>query len=166
MGCGYGDKTTWNDGSSVYGVAFSPDGKSVVSGDDNGEVVLWDVATGARRTWNDGSTVKGVAFSPDGKTVATGDVSGQVSLWDVAAGTKITTWDDGTVVQSVAFSPDGGTLATADTNGQVALNSSIIWRASYPVLEKRLCSELGGWNMTPAQWATYIPSQPYGATCP
>ena len=35
-------------GAEVFSVAFSPDGTRIVSGDDQGNVILWD-ATGAPR---------------------------------------------------------------------------------------------------------------------
>ena len=73
---------------SVYGVAFSPDGKTLVSAGDDNTLRLWDPAT--RRAIGEPlrghtSPVFSVAFSPDGKTLASTGDDGTVRLWDVAA---------------------------------------------------------------------------------
>ena len=54
--------------NSVRAVAFSPDGKQLVSGSDNCKVKLWDAATGEPPQTLDGhvDSVCAVAFSPDG----------------------------------------------------------------------------------------------------
>ena len=36
----------FNQGASVYTVAFSPDGNQLASGGDDNAVILWNVATG------------------------------------------------------------------------------------------------------------------------
>src|SRR6266511_5927444 len=52
-------------------VAFSPDGRTVLSGSYDNTLKLWDVATGTEiRTFaGHSSSVHSVAFSPDGRTV-------------------------------------------------------------------------------------------------
>lgn len=57
----------------VYSVAFSPDGKQIVSGSWDNTVRLWDAATGAVLQILEGHTsyVNSVAFSPDGNMLPT-----------------------------------------------------------------------------------------------
>ncbi len=109
---------------SVRNVSFSPDGKTIVSGNAHpvasrlaGGSFLWDVATQTKIGTLDTSRVNSVSFSPDGKTIASmsnfmGSTAGITSLWDVATQTRIGTLDTGWV-NNVVFSPDGRTLAIA-----------------------------------------------------
>jgi len=72
----------------VNSVAFSPDGKQVVSGLDEGTVQLWDTITGAPLQVLKGHSdrVNSVAFLPDGRQVNTLLVSND---WVLEGDTKI-----------------------------------------------------------------------------
>ena len=68
---------------AVWAVAYSPDGKTIASGNDDGTVKLWDPTTGRERCTLVGHTgkVRTLAFSPDGSVLATGDAAGTIRLW-------------------------------------------------------------------------------------
>jgi WD40 repeat protein len=94
-------------------VAFSPDGKQVVSGLYDRTVQLWDAVTGALLQTLDGHTnyISSLAFSPDGKKVVSGSWDNTVWLWDAATGKALQTLKGYTsAVNSVTFSPDGKLL--------------------------------------------------------
>jgi WD40 repeat protein len=76
--------------SDVWSLAFSPDGKTLASGngdwDKPGQVKLWDAAS-----WKEKAVlphtgeVLSVAISPDGKTLAAGSWDRTIKLWQLAS---------------------------------------------------------------------------------
>ena len=102
--------------SSVWAVAFSPDGKRILTGSDDNTARLWDAATGATVATLAGHTsaVAAVAFLPDGKRVLTGSLDTTARLWDAATGAAAVTMlaGDTARVTAAAFSPDGKRVVT------------------------------------------------------
>ena len=100
----------------VTSVAFSPDGKRLVTASWDGTVKVWDAATGQETLTLKGHTggVSSVAFSPDGKRIASASEDETVKVWDAATGQETLTLKGHTdAVLSVAFSPDGKRIASA-----------------------------------------------------
>jgi WD40 repeat protein/serine/threonine protein kinase len=156
-----------SDGSKVNSVAFSPDGSYLATGDDAGNVEVWSVNSLKEvASFDDRSSVYSIAFSPNGRTLATGDALGDIIPWDIASGTEIgPSLVDGNAVESIAFSPDGGTLLSGDDAGNVFLFPASFLSATTSTIVEQLCNRIGG-NLTPTQWAQYLPHMPYQKVCP
>ncbi|MEI2740158.1 MAG: WD40 repeat domain-containing protein [Chitinophagaceae bacterium] len=110
----------------VTSVAFSPDGRRIVSGSVDHTLRLWDAATGAaigEPLKGHSGSVRSVAFSPDGRRIVSGSYDNTLRLWDAATGAAIgeplkghTGW-----VTSVAFSPDGRRIVSGSADNTLRL---------------------------------------------
>jgi hypothetical protein len=101
----------------IFGLDFSPDGKTLALGTLGPSLQLWDVATGKRtlaveQQARDAYVLR-VAFSPDGKTVAASRLN-HIVLTEVATGREVGRlqarmgWSTG-----LAFTPDGRALVSS-----------------------------------------------------
>ncbi|MBY0514120.1 MAG: hypothetical protein K2P78_09445, partial [Gemmataceae bacterium] len=73
--------------AGVRSVAFSPDGRVLASGSDQGVVLMWDGDTAARLATLRGGKgqVRGLSFSPDGGLLAAAGYTTSTVVWDLAA---------------------------------------------------------------------------------
>jgi WD40 repeat protein len=110
---------------AVNKVAYSPDGRLLASGDEAGEVRVWNMPHGTLRYVLPvrGRNVHALAFSPDGKfllTAAAGEGGGDINVWKAATGKP-----DGVLkghtsgLYEVSFGPDGKTLVSAGWDATV-----------------------------------------------
>jgi WD40 repeat protein len=146
-------------------VAFSPDGKTLVTVGAGGQTRLWSVATdepfGKPMAADPGTTVE--AFSPAGTMLATAGGDGSVRLWDVATqqeiGTPMTA--DAQPIDGAAFSPDGTMLATTGGDG-----AARVWDVAFPANLLRAACGIAEVSLTRQQWADYAGTQPFQQVCP
>ncbi len=102
----------------VMALAFTPDGRLLASGGQDGRIKFWDPHTGEERGTLEAHErrVSAVAFSPDGRLLASGSFDRTVKLWDARSPrhecTRALTPEYGQV-QAVVFSPNGRLLAAA-----------------------------------------------------
>jgi hypothetical protein len=79
-------------------VAYSPDGKTVLTSSEDRTIILWNAATGERiRTFvGHNGSVYALAYNPHGATFASGADDGIVLLWDLESGAvlRLTTHED------------------------------------------------------------------------
>lgn len=110
---------TYND--SINTVAFSPDGKFIISGSWSDDIVtMWEITTGKEIFhMNHNDSISAVVYSPDGKYAVSGSWDNTARVWDTSTGTEIVRMLHDEGVRSVAFSPDGEFIVTGSFDNTV-----------------------------------------------
>ena len=129
----------------VYALAFSPDGKRLISGSGDKTAIVWDLTTlqQVHRLSGHTEAIKAVAFTHDGDRAVTGGGDQTLRLWNAADGKLIAemtehkqaaereaertsrdgkkpeSWHAGVV--AVAVSPMEALIASGSTDGRILL---------------------------------------------
>ena len=155
----------------VTAVAWSPDGKRIATGADDG-VRVWDVVTGEGLfSLEHGSKVRSVAWSPDGRRIAAAS-DGGVRVLDAVTGEELLNLEHSSQVDSVAWSPDGSRIATGPdgvwvwdaVTGKELLSlehgsqvDSVVWSPDGRyILTKSWRSEIRIWDVTSGEQASFF----------
>ena len=119
---------------SVTALTFSPDSKTLISGDEYETLRVWDTESGNLQStlrWRDRTSTHALAFSPKGRFLSSGHPDavrlwhytvGGVQQWDYAIGDYQNIMDlkgHKDYVYRFAFSPDELTLLTASKDGTI-----------------------------------------------
>jgi WD40 repeat protein len=106
---------------SVTDIAFTPDGRRLVSSSTDKSVIVWDVATGdiIHRLRHPSELM---AVAVNGNRIASGGNDAIVRIWDADKGALLRTYPAmPQLVRRLAFSPDGKQLAAACLNKPIHL---------------------------------------------
>jgi WD40 repeat protein len=139
-------------GQAAESVAFSPDGRLLATGADDGSVRLFDVTDPAHprpltvaRGAGNADPIYTVAFAPDGQTIAAASVNtDSVQLWRLTSGDGLVRAgpDLGGMASypiGLAFTPDSRTLAIGNSDKNVYL-----WDVASPAHPRPLGAPLTG----------------------
>ncbi len=112
----------------IQSLAFDPEGTTIVTGLQNGNIIFWDALRGSQaRTIQTGFTfISQPAWSPDGQKLAyaTGDQSanGFIRIWNSSDGSELPQMKVGDIpVDVISWSPNGHAIAVGDSFGQITI---------------------------------------------
>ena len=113
--------------TSIFRLAFSPDGSILAAAEMGNRLSLWEVnASQQVGQWSASEDplnarkifLWGLAFSPDGSQLAAGGSDGMITLWQVGTGQVLRRFEaHARAVTSLAFSPDGKVLVSGGLDG-------------------------------------------------
>jgi eukaryotic-like serine/threonine-protein kinase len=117
-------RTLYRHDDSVFGIAFTRDGRWLASASGDGRIGLaaLDGTTPVRFLEGHKRGVYSVAFSPDGRRLASGDFDGEGRIWDVEAGQGVTVLHGHEkALLYLGWTPDGDRVVTSGGDETVRL---------------------------------------------
>lgn len=141
----------------IHTVAWSPDGRQLLSASEDGTARIWEVASGVTtQRIQVGSAVNSAFWSPDGQRIATASDDATVRIW-AAGNASALIWvlptGDNVPLSTALWNPDGWRLAVSALNGTVREfwpPNSTITTDQLLGLGQQLLSEKGVPTLAPA----------------
>jgi WD40 repeat protein len=122
----------------VESIAYSRDGRYVLTGSGDNTAKLWEASTGLQIRTFAGHTnkVTSVAFSANDLFVLTGSDDGTARIWDAATGLQLHAFPGGfSGMNAIAFSQDGRYVLTGKDE-----NSERLWEAAFRAAKLIMCA--------------------------
>ncbi|MGK7943477.1 MAG: WD40 repeat domain-containing protein [Microcystaceae cyanobacterium] len=107
-------------GTPSYALAVHPNGYVIASGDNNGEVSLWNIREGTLISQFNPhqGTITGLVITQDGRQLITASADRTVKVWDLATGELLHTFEGhNNAIRAIALSPNNQFLATSSNDG-------------------------------------------------
>ena len=146
--------------SRVNAVAFSPDGRYLVTANRDGTTRVREMGSGREiARMIHGVVPEAVAFSPDGRYLATASKDHIAGVWEAVSGQQVARVTHENVVNTVIFSPDGRYLATASKDHTARV---WLWRPDDLIAEA--CARLTR-DLSREEWQQYLGEELYRKTC-
>lgn len=105
-------------------IAITPDSQTLVCGNRDGSITLWNLHTGKRlRTIRGHSnSISCIAISQDGQTLVSGSQDKSIKIWNLHTGEEISTLKGHSKqILSLAISPDSQTLVSGSQEGSIKI---------------------------------------------
>ena len=148
----------------VWSLAFSPDGRWLVSTHGDGSIMVWDPVDHERvaNLSEHSGPVRAVAVSQDGRHIASASEDRSVIVWNAESGSKEAVLvGHKNRLTGVAFCGDGKTLASSDQDGVTicwdATEGRQLWTQAAPLPNQCLAASPDG------QWVA-VPNGVYRAS--
>lgn len=115
-------RTLIGHAKAIYGLAVSPDGKTLASGSNDKTIKLWSLISGELLGTLTGHLdwVSSVTFTSDGQTLVSGSYDNKINIWDWQSRKRLNTLTGHLHhVQKIAFIPNMSTLASSSDDGTI-----------------------------------------------
>lgn len=116
---------------TITSIVLTPDGTKMASQTLNGDIRIWDTATGKELApiHDREANAYRLTISPDGRFFAQAETNGQVRIYAVSQGTHVATLESSQqVVTAITFSPDGRFLAAIAQDGISTVWDALTWK--------------------------------------
>jgi WD40 repeat protein len=123
----------------VFGIAFSPDGRRLAAGSDDGIGRIWDwqnTSATPLELVGHTSNIRSIAFSADGSRVVTGGTDTTIRIWDAHTGSQLAILrSHADKIESVMFDPrNSSQVLSASDDGTVRISTCETCRSQSEVL--------------------------------
>lgn len=109
--------------AGLYSVDLSADGRNILLGRSDSQMVLWSPFYGqvVLELLGHTSRIQAVVFSPDGRQALSASADGTMRLWDLRSGAEMRSMIINGSALDVALSPDGKNILLAGATGDLPL---------------------------------------------